>query len=340
MIDARRGATPAALLLSFAVLAAVAGGAGAETRSTALPGTPQGWLERMSRALRNRSFEGTFVYLHSGQIETMRIAHEAQADGGERERVLALNGPARQIIRDDQKIICILPDRRLVVVEKRRPHLPFPIVVPIDTARLRPYYAFRMFGHHRVAGRAAQAIAILPKDRYRYGYHLYMDEATGLPLESVVLNEHGRRVEQILFTSLKVVDHIPLRELEPESVAGKGFTFYRQEDDENPGVPGINHWVLGPLPAGFVQIMYTRRRLPGSRNPVQHLVLSDGLASVSVYIEKPVDGKEFLRGALHMGAVNAYGRMTDGYQVTVVGEVPEATVRAVSDALRYDSVEK
>ncbi len=339
MIDARRGATPAALLFSFAVLVAVAAGARAGTRPTALPSTPQGWLERMSRALRSRSFEGTFVYLHSGQIETVRIVHEAQADGGERERVLALNGPARQIIRNDQEITCILPDRKLVVVEKRRPHLPFPIIVPIDTARLRSYYVFRMFGHHRVAGRAAQAIAILPRDQYRYGYHLYMDEATGLPLESVVLNEHGLRVEQILFTSLEVVDHIPPRELEPGPVAGKGFTFYRQEGGKNPGLPGTNHWVLGPVPAGFAQIMYTRRRLPGSRNPVQHLVLSDGLASVSVYIEKPVDGKG-LRGASHMGAVNAYGRMTDGYQITVVGEVPEATVRAVSDALRYDPVKK
>ncbi|GBE09560.1 sigma factor AlgU regulatory protein MucB precursor [bacterium BMS3Bbin12] len=339
MIDARRGATPAALLLSFAVLVAVAAGARAEARPTALPSTPQGWLERMSQALRSRSFEGTFVYLHSGQIETMRIVHEAQAGGGERERVLALNGPARQIVRDDQEITCILPDRKLVVVEKRRPHLPFPIIVPIDTARLRPYYVFQMFGHHRVAGRAAQAIAILPRDRYRYGYYLYMDVATGLPLESVVLNEHGRRVEQILFTSLKVVEHIPPRELEPESVAGKGFTFYRQEGGESPGIPGTNHWVLGPVPAGFAQIMYTRRRLPGSRNPVQHLVLSDGLASVSVYIEKPVDGKG-LRGVSHMGAVNAYGRMTDGHQITVVGEVPEATVRAVSDALHYDSAGK
>lgn len=339
MIDVRRGATPAALLFSFAVLVAAAAGARAEARSTALPGTPQGWLERMSRALRSRSFEGTFVYLHSGQIETMRIVHEAQADGGERERILALNGPARQIVRDDQEITCILPDRKLVVVEKRRPHLPFPIIVPIDTARLRPYYVFQMFGRHRVAGRATQAIAILPRDRYRYGYYLYMDVTTGLPLESVVLNEHGRRVEQILFTSLKVVDHIPPRELKPELLTGKGFTFYRQEGGESPGIPGTNHWVLGPVPAGFTQIMYTRRRLPGSRNPVQHLVLSDGLASVSVYIEKPVDGKG-LRGASHIGAVNAYGRMTDGYQITVVGEVPEATVRAVSDALRYDSVGK
>ncbi|HDO33926.1 MAG TPA: hypothetical protein ENH08_02265, partial [Chromatiales bacterium] len=92
MINARRGAASAVLLLFSAAFAAVAVGARAETRSTALPGTPQGWLERMSRALHSRSFEGTFVYLHSGQIETMRIVHEAQADGGERERVLALNG--------------------------------------------------------------------------------------------------------------------------------------------------------------------------------------------------------------------------------------------------------
>lgn len=330
------------LLIALLAVAALPSGASAATAGATAPGattpaTPQAWLERMSRALRTRSFEGTFVYVHSGHVDAMRILHQVEPGGGERERVLALNGPARQIIRDDHEVTCILPDRRSVVVEKRRPHLPFPISIPIDTRQLRPYYEFHMFGHHRVAGRTAQAVAIVPKDRFRYGYHLYMDVATGLPLESVVLNERGQRVEQILFTSLTLTKHIPRSELEPKLNGAKGFTFYRPEGGGGPGIPGINHWVLGTLPAGFAQVMYTRRRLPGSSNPVQHLVISDGLASVSVYIEKPANGTQFLRGISHLGAVNAYGRMIDGYQVTVVGEVPEATVRAVSNALRYQS---
>ncbi len=322
-------ASVALLVLAAAV---VAGAACADT----LPTTPQGWLERMSQSLRSRSFEGTFVYLHSGHLETMRIFHEAEPDGGERERVVALNGPARQVIRDDQEVTCILPDRHSVVVEKRRPRLPFPITVSIDPERLRAYYRFRMFGRHRVAGREAQAVAIDPRDRFRYGYHLYMDLTTGLPLESVVLDEGGRRVERILFTSLKLTNDIPPQELSPPPKAIHGFTFYRQENQEAPGVPASNPWTLGSLPAGFRQILFARRMLPGSRNPVEHLVLSDGLASVSVYIEKPAGGREFLRGASHMGAVHAYGRMLDGYQVTVVGEVPAATVRAVSDALQFN----
>lgn len=332
-----RGA-PALILVAF-LFGPVPGAVAGEPAAGTMPSTPQGWVDRMSRALQTRNFEGTFVYLRDGQLETMRIVHVVEADGGERERVMALTGPAREIIRDDQEVTCILPDSKSVVVEKRRPHLPFPIAVPTGTNQRDRYYEFRMLPRYRVTGRMAQAVAIIPKDRYRYGYRLYMDESTGLPLESVILDQAGRQVEQILFTSLKVLEHADPRTLVPDIDRDKGYTFHRQEGDETVGIPGTSHWVVGHAPPGFVQTMYSRRVLPGSRNPVEHLVLSDGLASVSVYVEKADGSRELLRGASRMGAVNAYGRRIGAYQVTVVGEVPEVTVSAIGEALHYDSAE-
>ncbi|HQU16538.1 MAG: hypothetical protein B7Z66_06660 [Chromatiales bacterium 21-64-14] len=302
----------------------------------ALPSTPQGWVDRMSHALQTLNFEGTFVYLRDGHLETMRIVHVVEADGGERERVMALTGPAREIIRDDQEVTCILPDSKSIVVEKRRPHLPFPAAVPTGANQRDRYYEFRMLPRYRVTGRMAQAVAIIPKDRYRYGYRLYMDETTGLPLESVILDRAGRQVEQIQFTSLKVLQHADPRALVPDIDHDKGYTFHRQEGDDTVGIPGTSHWVVSSAPPGFVQTMYSRRILPGSSNPVEHLVFSDGLASVSVYVEKADGVKVLLHGASRMGAVNAYGRRVGAYQVTVVGEVPEATVSAIGQALRYD----
>lgn len=90
------------------------------------------------------------------------------------------------------------------------------------------------------------------------------------------------------------------------------------------------------LPAGFEQDMTRIHQIPTSIMPVEHRIYSDGLASVSVFIEKNAEkGEDNLFGGSHMGAVNAHGRTLNGYHVTVVGEVPQATVKMIGESVRY-----
>lgn len=301
------------------------------------------WLERMVHAVKSLNYQGTFVYMHDQQLEAMRIVHAAD-ESGEHERLISLNGAAREIIRDDNVLTCILPDSRSVVVEKSRPRKYIPEGLLELGDNLTEYYDFMMLGEDRVAGRASQMIAIKPRDPYRYGYRLWLDRETAMLLKSDLMDEKGRPVEQMMFTNVTFRKYIPESLLTPE-ISGEGFKWYREEerarDAREEGADG--EWRVLSLPPGFMMSMHTEHGMPTSPMPVEHLVFTDGLSSVSVYIEesKPSSGerKDF-RGVSHMGAVNAYGTMVAGHQVTVVGEVPKSTVMMIGESVRFMPREK
>lgn len=294
------------------------------------------WLERMRQAVRDLNYEGTFVYRHRGQLETMRIIHRSSV-AGERERLYSLNGAAREIIRDDSRVTCILPDDRAVVVDRRETQNPFAELVPADIERLGQHYRFAVLGDGRIAGRDAKSIAIWPRDEFRYGYRFWIDRETGLLLASNLFNELADPVEQLMFTSLSTPEEIPDEHLEP-SINGEGFTWYREQRlpaKPEPTTLESAGWTAERLPPGFELVAAEARALPAGERPVTHLLYSDGLATVSVYIE-PRGNLQPFKGHSRMGAVNAYGRTVAQHQVTVVGEVPAATVEFIGQAMRPD----
>ncbi len=293
----------------------------------------QQWLRRMVSAVEKLNYEGTFIYQHDARVETMRIVHVADEEG-EHERLLSLNGVPREIVRRNNVVTCYLPDQKSVVVEKDSTDKPFPAALPQDTSRLAPYYAFDLKGKERVAGEEAQVVAIRPRDQYRYGYRLWLDTESAMPLRSDLVDEHGKAVEQLMFTSLRLLDKVPEEELEPAN-SGEGFTWTRRDCDAVETAADARRWQAIGLPPGFTLVQYNRHGMPTSRKPVDHLMFSDGLASASVYVEQlEPDGKHRLSGASRMGAVNAYATVLDSHSVTVVGEVPQATVQMIGRAIR------
>lgn len=299
-----------------------------------IPSDARDWLQRMVRAVTQLNYEGTFVYDHGGQLEAMRIVHMADGDG-EHERMLSLNGAAREILRDDNVLTCILPDSRSVVVEKSRPKRFVPErLLKLDEGVSR-LYEFRLQGKDRVAGRTARQVVIQPRDDFRYGYRLWLDEQSGMPLKSDLINAEGRALEQMMFTTLEIRDYIDRQLLVP-SITGKGFKWFRPKEEEGPETKkDAERWSVGALPPGFHMAMRAEHSMPMSRMPVAHLLYTDGLASVSVYIEHRGAVADALKGPSRMGAVNAYGLLVAGHQVTVVGEVPRATVEMIAQSLRY-----
>ena len=293
------------------------------------PSSARQWLDNMSRSLQSLDYDGTFVYYHDGKLEAMRIVHQAGA-GGEKERLMSLTGSAREILRDDKVVTCIMPDKKSVMVGQSRPRQPFPDV-PEDLETLSPYYQLQDAGEDRVAGLMTRVIDITPRDQYRYGYRFWIDTSNYMLLKFELNAVDGSAIEQVMFTGLRVGDRIPTTALEP-SLTGEGYNWFRQGGGNvNPaaaaGQPG---WNVKQLPAGFSLTDFQRKRLHQGGEPAEHMVFSDGMATVSVYVEKlPADGRAFT-GLSNMGAMNAYGTVIDDHQVTVVGEVPAATVRSMA----------
>ena len=291
---------------------------------------PHYWLERMVQATHNLNYQGTFIYEHDGHLQTMRIIHSA-GEGGERERLVTLSGPSREVIRNGDTVTCILPNDHSVVVERSHAVRPFPITLPSRLEQLRHFYTLRLAGEDRIADLPARHIAIEPRDGYRYGHNIWLDEGSGLLLKAELVDEKGRMVEQLLFTSVEFFDRVPPQLLVPQT-KGKDLHRYKRKEEKDEAVHN-SAWRVTRLPPGFQEEVHRRHYMPSLQAPVEHFVFSDGLASISVFIEHHKKNAHSLIGTTRMGAVNAYGRLVGGHLVTVVGEVPPKTVKLVAESV-------
>lgn len=286
------------------------------------------WLERMTRALSQQNYEGRFFHVRDSRSETFRIIHRVEK-GKVTERLVSLDGSGREIIRNDEEIVCYLPDKRTVLVEKRTSNDSLLAALPKYTESLEEHYSIEKVGKvTKMLGQRTQMIVVQPRDQYRYGYRLWLHEETAMPLKWQLSDRNGQVIEQILFAELHMRDRIPLADLKP-AVSTEGFRWLRQ-DPQPIRTAGNLGWNVIRLPAGFRLTAWRIQAIAGSSAPVRHLVFSDGLASVSVFIEPRSPEATPMHGLARVGAAFAYSRDLDGHQVTAVGEVPAATVEAIA----------
>ena len=324
------GAVFRATLLSATLL--VAGSALASDP----PQSAAEWIEWANEARERNSFIGEFVYRHGNDIETMKIWRAADPESGIRERLISLSGDPREILRGDDSVTCILGNSQSVLVDRRQLRRPLSARIPEDVERLRPHYRLQLVGEDRVAGRRAMQITLEPQDDLRYGYSVWLDHETGLMTRAEVIDPDNQVIEQLMMLDIDPREQIDPVLLEP-TLSGEGaeYTLVTSDLARANAVPDADsreEWAMEEQLAGFAVQMNRMQQLPGRPHPVRHLMLSDGLATISVYIE-PEGQAEGFEGGMQMGAMNAYGRTSDGYQAIVVGEVPAATVERIAHSL-------
>jgi len=292
------------------------------------------WLQKMHKAAHMMNYDGKFIYQQDKELSLMRIIHAVDKEG-EYERLISLDDVGREVIRSKGMVTCILPDSKTVVVEKGRPAQQFPPAFPMRIEHLENQYRFILEHKERIAGRVAQKIVIAPVDRYRYGHRLWVDNDTGLLLKTHLMDEKGKLLEQFMFTEITFLDAVPEQLLKPQ-IAGKQYTWYEaKQDKNNPKETRMeNGWKVIKLPAGFNNDMKRKHYMP-NETAVRHMVYSDGLASVSIFIEIHKGNSPNLVGASNMGAVNAFGRVFNKHHITAVGEVPRATVKMMTESIVY-----
>jgi sigma-E factor negative regulatory protein RseB len=287
------------------------------------------WLDKMNRAVDDLNYRGTFVHVLEGTAETLHIIHRNE-NGKSSERIVSLDGVGREIIRQDEQVQCILPDRRIVLLEERKELSPLVSALPSYSAEIEPHYALTLHSNARVANRQTQVLEIKPLDEFRYGYMLWLDQETAMPLKSQLIDDKGSIVEQILFTEIEMPSSIPPEALEA-TIDTTGFTMLRPPES-TPLTEDIP-WRAATLPGGFKLSVATQSPIAGSEYPVEHLVYSDGLATVSVFIENPNTKTEVGEGFTNVGSTNAFSLTLRGRKVTAMGEVPRQTVRTIATSL-------
>ncbi|MBS0580986.1 MAG: MucB/RseB C-terminal domain-containing protein [Proteobacteria bacterium] len=300
---------------------------------------PARWLERMNEALAQRNYSGTFSHWQDGQVEMLRIIHRVQ-DGVVSEHLASLDGSGREFIRTGSELTCYLPDKRTVVVEQRPLQEPL-MVFPAVSEQTASFYDIREVQRTRFNRRDTHLISVSPKDEFRYGYRLWIDDKTAMPLKTQLCDARGRVIEQIVFSDLTLSSHIADAAFRPE-VSTEGFQWVRAPAPlRGPPPPGSPGWTATRLPPGFRMTVRAAQTLPGSAGPVDHLVFTDGLASVSVFVEiqqgtaAPPPG---VAETAMVGSSSAFSTVVDGHKVTAVGEVPPATVQAIATQVKAEGI--
>ena len=294
---------------------------------------PQVLIDEMSKAGRDLNYDGIFVYRLGKQMDTMRIIHKSNKEGVY-ERLISLTGHAREVIRDKDQVRCYFPENKAVIVEKSRLGKLISTYLPNPIQSISEFYIFEIAGEDRIAGLDAWIINIRPIDKYRYGYQLWIDKESRLLLKSDLKNQLGVTLEQIMFTQLNILEDIDDALLQP-SVSGKDFTRYDNVTNVSLEINNSDkQWKVAWIPAGFTMSEHTKEPMMTSRMPVEHLVYTDGLTMVSVFVEKLSQQPGANAGPSNFGGVNTYSTHTDGYQITAVGEVPKTTVRLMADSVK------
>jgi sigma-E factor negative regulatory protein RseB len=316
------------LYLVFVSLVAVTMSANAAENSL------QQLLGKMNQTLKSGSYEGTFVFMQNGMVETMSIVHGYSADTGVREKLVSLTGDAREVIRDQDVLTCIWPRDKLVVVETASASHGLPSTLPTDLNELAFQYTLTEVDQARIAGHECVIVRFEPLDELRYGHELCIESESGMVLESKMFDAMGNAIENMMFTSFRMRESVPERLFEP-SVHLNDYTWKTAGVELDGEMIPDQAWKLDELPPGFSLQSVTRRLMSASNNPVQHMVVTDGLASVSVFISKVDDPSLIYQGAHKKGVINAYARDLNQHQITVVGEVPEGTVKMIGSSITY-----
>jgi len=298
-----------------------------------MPTDPQAlqWLQRMYSATQKLSFAGTFAYQHGSHMELSRITRYVDASGP-LEKLEPLGGPLREIIRSPDQVTCYLPDSLTVKIDKQIEDRSFPSILPDQFKDLTDNYSVRKGEVERVAGFDCQVIILTPKDRMRYGHKLWADIQTGMLIKAKTLDERQDLVETFTFTQLQIggVDRGKVK----SRFAAKGKE-WRVEDSGATDAHLIEAgWILRSQPPGFRKIGEMRRNLGGATG-VGHIVLSDGLAAVSVFIEPLANRRVESAGLVRHGAINVFTRQLGNHWITVVGETPAESVKYVANAIEY-----
>jgi sigma-E factor negative regulatory protein RseB len=289
-------------------------------------------IDRIAKSARELPFQGVYVHQTPDRTSTSRVTHVVDKFGVEHEKIESLDGPQSEIIRRNDEMLCYQPSSRTVRIERRMSGRFFPGLITADAKTIAENYRARLGGIERVAGHECQWVILEPKDAMRYLHKLCSELGTGLLLRAQMYNDRNQLIEQFMFTQLDVSGNIAKQPIRSRYEQLSGWV---REHSARLALRTENMLQFGNIPAGFRKVVEMSRNLVGRPQPVTHLVFSDGVLNVSVFVEtgsgQPASGV----GVVSEDGPTAFTtRSVADSQVTVMGEVPAAAVQAIAEGVR------
>lgn len=314
------------------------------------------WISRMNKALETRNYQGVLVHQIGPHREVLGIVHSVQ-DGQVRERTTVLSqtgpGPA-EFVRNGTEWMAFYPEQKMVLVQTRNRSSGFLTILNGFGSETRRHYDLTDSGSAPLEGWVARHITLEPRDGFRYGYRFWIDEKSALPLKTQMVTNSGDVIEETSFISLVLPESIPEARLKQKTDASAFRWMRLSQPLFTPGMTRTFKPRAQLLPAGFRVWLFSKpedeAKAPGPRT---RFIVSDGIAWVTVVVEQegrnprlnsvmgPKDKMRQASGARPdgvemMGSSAIYVAKVDDFRITVVGEVPPATVKAIAEAVRPD----
>ncbi|NIF81057.1 sugar dehydratase [Paraburkholderia sp. Cy-641] len=294
-------------------------------------------LDRIHQAAQQQNYEGAFVYQRGNFVQTSRIAHYSTHADGEFEQLESLDGKPRKMLRHNDDMFTFVPERHLVVVEKRQNRDSFPALLAVDGEQVLSVYEPKMLADDRVAGVDSLVMELDPKDAYRFAYKLWADRKTGLLLRAQTLDPSGQVLEQLSFSQVRIGVPVDKAGIVNGIRNLAGWTVVRPPVE--PVDMAAQGWQIMPSVPGFHMIRQLRRPMASREAgqppiPVDQAVFSDGLAAISVFVE-PVENNSRKEGTGNSGATHVLVKRQGNFWITLLGEVPQTTLQQFASAIEY-----
>jgi sigma-E factor negative regulatory protein RseB len=289
-------------------------------------------LQKASQAARELSYKGVFVYQSGNASKSVQLTHMNYGQG-EYARMVVLDGAPREVLSQGSDVVIFSPKNEKIMIEKKRGQNMFPALLPSHMDALKASYQAQSSGIERIGGRDAYVVNLMPKDQMRYGYRFWVDKEFGLLLKVMTLGEHGDALEQIGFSQLTLMDGQNMDWFKPKFDPTKSYVM----DQEGPAKANSAEmdWDVTQLPAGYRKVDQVKQPVQGKASTVTQMIFSDGLASISIFIEPLAKGARPKVGHTVVGATNFFALVNEGHQVMVIGEVPEAAVTQFAKAVSF-----
>jgi sigma-E factor negative regulatory protein RseB len=292
------------------------------------------WLARMHGASRQRTYIGTFVVSAGGNMSSAKIWHVCNGDL-QMERVESLSGQPRSTFRRNDQVITFLPGSRTAVAERRESLGLFPDLLRSTDSAIGRYYSAHLRGVERVAGLEADVVQLQPKDKLRFGYRIWSEKTSGLVMKLQTLDADGRVLEQAAFSELQMDAPVSVAKLTQMMENTDGYRVDKPESTRT--TPEAEGWAIRDPVPGFKSMSCHKRSsssaADGSKpDGAMQWVFSDGLASVSVFVEAYDRRRHVVEGSMALGATHTLTRRwsdkTGDWWLTLIGEVPRNTLAA------------
>ena len=276
-------------------------------------------LSRAALAAETVNYSGNYIYQYGQSLANYQITHLIEA-GLSTERRILMNGEAKEYLRVGDKVSMYPPQASDFVLDRRYTSRLFPNHLPSDLPELLNSYGVSKMGRDRVAGRETAVYQLEPLDAYRYPQRFWVDEESGLILKWLMMGMRQEMVQAFSFAQIQIGGKIDRKLLKPSNPVRPVVVV----DGEIADAANDPRWLIKPTIPGFKLIKQTTRHLAHKQREVLHHLYSDGVVTLSVFIE-PMNSNIPL-GLAHQGPIHLFARQIGGQLVSCLGEVPAATV--------------